>query len=147
MKRINILYICLALVFLGLLQINRSHTNSAAIFFGFAENKETEINHSHPVHIDRIHVTTGQSVNKGDLLAQVSHRNIDFKLNDVTYDIDILEMQAREKRLEINNSIQTIEIEKATELASIDAKIEDLTNKASINENLLKDLKSIYSYN
>ena len=37
-------------------------------FFGFAENRETEVNFNYPVVVKRIHVNEGKEVVEGDLL-------------------------------------------------------------------------------
>ena len=95
MKRLNILYFVVVGVVIFLLQLNTQYAKRPLTFFGFAETKETQINMSHPVEVEKIHVISGQEVKKGQLLLEVSYVNIDKKLEQS--DFSIAELSAKEK--------------------------------------------------
>jgi multidrug resistance efflux pump len=143
MKKINLLYIGLLGVGLMIFYINRSYVQQSTTFYGFAENKETEINLDHSVFIEKVHIKDGQFVSKGDLLLDVQFSNIDFKLNDVTNDLEQLDLKSQEKRKEILNKIKRLEAEKTAKIEETKTKIETIKAEVEFSKSLIKDLKSI----
>ena len=95
MKRFNLLYIFVALIVVLLWNMNLQYKKQTVVFYGFAENKETEINLEHAIRVDQIFVTTGQKVSQGQPLIEVSHNKLPLKLNDLVYE----EEEARVKRM------------------------------------------------
>ncbi len=143
MRRFNLLYLIFVLVIFGLYYINKTYVQNRTSFFGFAENKETEINLNHPALINAIHVTTGQSVNKGDLLMEVNYVDLDQKIKAIDFDIQTIQLQKRERKMELENSILQLEAEKQEKIGELDTKIKTLQSEIDFNQSLLKDLKSI----
>lgn len=143
MKHINILYILAILVLVVLFKLGSEYNATSVLFFGFAENKETEINLDHPVEVNKIYVTPGQKVKAGTLLAEVTHADLDFKLNDVTHEIAELQVKDQLFRNDIKAEIRALEAKKMTKEADIQAEIRQLESKLALNKSLIKDLKSI----
>jgi multidrug resistance efflux pump len=143
MKKINILYIVVIGVFFLLMKLNGQYAKHSVTFFGFAENKETQINMSHPVEVQKIHVLPGQEVKKGELLLEVSHASVDFKLDKVSY--DLAELSAKEKlwAAELRSNINRMEAQKLNKYNEIQAKIEGIQTAMELNKSLVKDLKSV----
>ena len=143
MKRLNILYFVVVGVVIFLLQLNTQYAKRPLTFFGFAETKETQINMSHPVEVEKIHVISGQEVKKGQVLLEVSYVNIDKKLEQS--DFSIAELSAKEKlwAADIRGKIRQLEAEKQGLIKDIQAKIVALKTKDDLNAMLLKDLKSV----
>ncbi|MEO1258300.1 MAG: biotin/lipoyl-binding protein [Bacteroidota bacterium] len=143
MKKINIIYLALIPVVFGIYYINRNYARQAVMFYGFAENKETEINHEHPVEVNKIYVTTGDFVNKGDLLMEVTHSKFDLKMNDLSHEIETMRLQTAERKADIRRDISQLENERLSKIAEVDLGIQKLQSEIDLNRSLLKDLKSI----
>ncbi|HHM21968.1 MAG TPA: hypothetical protein ENJ20_08080 [Bacteroidetes bacterium] len=143
MKKINLIYLALIPVLFGIFYINWNYARHSVVFYGFAENKETEINHEFPVQVNRIYVTPGQFVKKGDLLMEVAHSKFDIKMNDLSHDIEAMRLQARERRADLLRSIRQLEAERKIKTAEVDLRMEKLKAEIQLNTSLLKDLKSI----
>ena len=143
MKKINIIYLAILPIIFGIYYINSNYARHTVVFYGFAENKETEINHEHPVEVNKIHVTTGQFVNKDDLLMEVTHSKFDLKMNDLTRDIEAMQLQAAERKADLLRKINQLESERNTKLSEVDLNIQKLESEMNLNRSLLKDLKSI----
>lgn len=131
------------MVFGLLYKLNSEYSTTTVLFFGFAENKETEINLDHPVEVNKIYVTPGQKVKQGDLLAEVTHANLEFKLNDVSHEIAELQVKDQLFRNEIKAEIRELEAKKMTKEADTNAKIKALESELALNKSLVKDLKSL----
>lgn len=143
MKKINILYIVVIGVFFLLMKLNGQYAKHSVTFFGFAENKETQINMSHPVEVQKIHVLPGQEVKEGELLLEVSHANVDLKLDKVSF--ALAELSAKEKlwAAELRSNINRMEAQKLNKYDEIQAKIEGIQTAMELNKSLIKDLKSV----
>ena len=76
MKRINILYVFAVIVLLGILFLSKRFDKHTAMFYGFAENKELEINLDKKVHINSILVTPGQSITAGYSMVEVIRKSL-----------------------------------------------------------------------
>lgn len=113
------------------------------MFYGFAENKETEINQDKNVLIKNIYTTPGAAVNKGDLLIDVSHSNIEEKDSRIGFDVQksniLLENQLAELEIELHN----LKEKHQTQIQNIDFQIQDLRQKMSNQNQLLEAIESI----
>ncbi len=147
MKKINIIYLAFIPVLVGIFYINWNYARHTVMFYGFAENKETEINHEHPVQVNKIHVTPGQFVNKGDLLLEATHSKFDLRMNDLSHDIQTMQLQIKERQADIQRSIREKEVERETKMSEVELSIQKLQSEINLNQSLLKDLKSIETKN
>ncbi|RMG84606.1 MAG: hypothetical protein D6714_07560, partial [Bacteroidetes bacterium] len=139
----NIVYVFLILIGLGIVYLNRTFVQDTSVFYGFAENKETEINLDHDVLIERVHVTDGQFVSKGTLLLEVSEPAVGLKLNDVGTDLEALTLKNRTRKLEIEHKIKALEAEKRAKTGETEARIEAAKKEHEFNKSLVKDLPSL----
>jgi len=98
MKKINLLYLAIIPLAYLLYQMNASLGQASAFFYGFAENKETELSHDKAVLIHKILVTPGQAVTKGQLLMEVKQSAIDFKIGNASLDLERIGIEARQRR-------------------------------------------------
>lgn len=143
MKKINIIYLVLIPVIIGIYYINQNYVKNTIMFYGFAENKDTEINHDHPVQVNKILITPGQFVNKGDLLIEATHSKFDMEINDLSHDIEAMQLQTQRRRDEINRSIRQLENERQSKVEAYTLRIQRIQSEIDLNRSLLKDLKSI----
>ncbi|MFK7806577.1 MAG: HlyD family secretion protein [Saprospiraceae bacterium] len=142
MKKFNLLYLAIIPLCYALYQMNSSLGQASAFFYGFAENKETELSHDKAVSIEEILVIPGQAVTKGELLMKVKQSSIGFKIESANLDMKQLEIQTKLRKQEINDRIEQLEIKRNTKAAEIDADIKSLEAVIAYNKSLLNDLES-----
>ncbi len=142
LKKINILYILFIPLCYVLWQMNVGLTQTSPFFYGFAENKETELSHYEHVTVEKIHVTPGQQVVKGQLLLEVKQSNIDLKIGAAGMDIERLNVITQQEKLNIKAKIRELSLRIENEVS------EHLVNKRNLElsieskNDLLKGLKS-----
>jgi len=143
MKKINLLYLAVIPLCYVLFQMNARLSSASVLFYGFAENKETELNQDQPVLIHKIFVTPGQEVTQGQLLLEVGQSDLDFKLDNIGNDIERLEIIALQEKMNLQNRIHQLKARKISKTAEIEAEIKALEATMQYNESLLKGLNSI----
>lgn len=143
MKKINLLYLAIIPLCYVLFQMNAKLGTEAVLFYGFAENKETELNQDQPVLIHEIFVTPGQEVREGQLLMEVQQADINFKLDNIGHDLEQLNIVTQQQKQALQNRIDQLKAEKTSSVAEIEGEINELETTISYNQNLLKDLNSI----
>ena len=145
MKRINILYIG-AIFLAGILYIMSLSMQSKSVFFyGFAENKQMEINHIEDVRVGKIHVTNGQAVKKGDLLLEVLNGNIPLKIEGLKLEKEAIDEDTDAKKANINTRISELRFNASSSIASLENKIVELEKKIELSKSLYDGLKSVKS--
>jgi len=147
MKKINILYIVAIPLIYGWVVMCSKMGNTSPFFYGFAENKETELSHDKPVSIEKILVTPGQKVTKGQLLMEVQQDAIDFKIESVDHDLERIEIVAQQQKQSLHDRIAQLKSKRSTKVSTIEAEIKNLEVSIQYHQDLLKDLKSIDTQN
>jgi len=122
--------------------MNLGLTETSPFFYGFAENKETELSHYDPVTVERIHVTPGQQVTKGQLLLEVKQSEIDLKIDVAGKDIERLNVITGQEKIVIQSKIRELELRKETEISDHLVEKRNLELSIASKNDLLKDLKS-----
>lgn len=143
MRKINLLYLAIIPLCFLLYRMQAAVGTSTAFFYGFAENKETELSHNRPVKISAIFVSPGQQVEKGQLLMEVTQAEVAQKINEKGYDLERLRLLATEKKLDLQQRIQQLELRKATKTAAIKNEIRVLEATIERNRELREGLSSI----
>ena len=143
MKKVNVLYLAIFPLCLALYLMNAKLQKATAFFYGFAENKETELSHDKSVLIHKILVTPGQAVTKGQLLMEVEQASLDYKIDNTRLDLEKLKLTTAQKRRNIQGEIDQLIVERASKVAAVDAKIKALEINIEHHEALLKQLKSL----
>ncbi len=143
MKRINLLYIAVIPLFYLLFKMNINLGKASAFFYGFAENKETELSHDKDVLIHKILVTPGQTVVKGQLLMEVKQSAIDLKIDNAGFDIERIGIEAQQRKQNILDQIQQLKSRRLTKVSIIEAEIKNLEATIRYNQSLLEDLKTL----
>jgi multidrug resistance efflux pump len=144
MRRINILYwlVLPALVY-GIFLISQNFSHQADTFYGFAENKETQITLEHSLTVNQIAVTPGQFVKKGDLLMVVTRTELDLKMSDVVHTISELEARNHINRAELQSNINRLKAQRVGKVSDIQSRIQAIEAEMALNGLLVKDLNSI----
>jgi len=143
MKRYNFIYIVgfFMLCLLGYMTL--SIQSESAFFYGFAENKQTEISHNRNVLVSKIHVKNGQEIIKGDLLLEVVDEEIDLKIDELEIEKSTVDVNNESKVQEIKNRISQIKTSRNSEIAEIKSDIIELEKEIAHNKSLYEGLKTI----
>jgi multidrug resistance efflux pump len=112
-------------------------------FYGFTENKETEINFNYSVAVSKIYVTPGQRVKAGAPLLDMYRIKTKETLADQPYRIETLRAKEKTWKSERQGDIQAIKSKERVKLAAIDADILKLKEQKAFQASLYKNLKSL----
>ena len=143
MKKFNLFYLLLIPMAYLLFTMGASFKSEGAFFYGFAENKETELNLDVDCLITKVLVRPGEQVKKGQLLLEANQAKYDMKLNALEFDLKEQTINAQLEKAKLNNQIAELEIKKLGELSEIDSKISSLQAKIRLNEKLFDQINSI----
>ena len=143
MRRINILYLSIPVLIYGLFLIYRQLNRSTAVFYGVAENQETQINLEHAVTVNRIYATQGQFVQKGALLMEVTRTALDFKMSDLSHNIAELEARDQLRVADIRAGLDRLRAQRAEKTGAIEARIRQMESEQLLNKSLLRELRSV----
>lgn len=147
MKRYNILYIVGGLMAILLLFLGNNMKSESAFFYGFAENKHTEINHIQDVQVNKIHVTNGQQVKKGDLLIELLDNNLSYKIDGLKLEKESVTANQRNEYTKLQVEIEELIAKRNLEIADVSGRIVELEKSIAINKSLYEGLKTIQKRN
>jgi multidrug resistance efflux pump len=143
LRRINLLYLSIPLTAVLIFQIYKHLGRSTASFYGFAENKETEINIDYDVTVRRVHVQPGQFVRKGTLLLEVTQISFDQEMSALTADMAELQEQDIWREAEIRATIARLQSEKNEKTGIIENQIRQAESELALNRRIVRELKSM----
>ena len=138
MKRINLLYIALIPMIYFVYRMNMNLSGQSILFYGFAENKETELSYDQPTLVNKIWVSPGQHVTKGQILMEVKQDFVEFKKNNAGRDLERTKTLDRDRLHRIRNQISQLQASKVALLTDIQRKI-DACEASIVFSNKLSD--------
>jgi len=145
MKRFNLIYVLAFIVFLILAASLTFKPGNTVTFYGFAQNKETEISLDHSIEIVNIHATTGEKVKKGTILLDVVSSSLPVKINTKLFNIEELKTKHQLWKTDLDWKISQYQIERKEKIGKIQAQIDQLIAKIELNKQLTSSIKSIKS--
>lgn len=142
-KIFNPLYLIAIILAVMLYNFSQKSNESSDLFFGFAENKETEINLDYPVKVNKIMVKPGDFIEAGTQLASLTQLALDKEINDEQLRIKELSSEFATKKNDIESEIKVLEseLQKATNDIKVD--IQKLDAEMKYKESLKSGLKTI----
>ena len=143
MKKFNLIYIVAFTVLIVLLLSLTIKFDRSVTFYGFAENKETEISMENPVEVMKIYVTTGQRVKKGTVLLNVISSSLPIKISNTEYKIEELQTKYNLWKTDLDWKISQYTIQLNEKTSSIQSQIDHLNAQLEQNKILAQNLKSI----
>ncbi len=117
--------------------------SESAFFYGFAENKQTEISHNRSVLVSKIHVKNGQEIKKGDILLEVFDEEIDLRIEELEIEKSTVVVNSQSKIIEIRNKISQIQTSRNANIAELKSDILELEKEIALNKSLYEGLKTI----
>lgn len=145
MKKFNLIYFVAIMICILLLYSLFFKADNSVTFYGFAENKETEISMDNGIEVEEIFVTVGQKVEKGDSLLNVVSATLPLKISDTEYKIEELETKYNLWKSDLDWKISQYKIELNENTGKIQSQIDQLNAELENNKKLSKTIKSIDS--
>ncbi len=136
--------IILWMVVVGLLfyfNANLDHFNGS--FYGIAENNEFVVSYGDLVEIKSIEVVSGQNVEKGQLLIEVTKPGLDQRIGEIQDRLVELESQKSSTFQEKQSLISQLEAQIKAKNSEIQNQIRQIETQYKINKSLTANLKSI----
>lgn len=123
--------------------ITINYRNEPTRFYGIADTKETIVNATEGVEIQKIYVVQGQSVSAGDTLAVLENSELRIRINEIVHTLN--EYQAQKKYQTSFSQAEKLkyEAEQAERANEIMAEIRELEAQYELNKKLVKELRSI----
>ena len=143
MKHFNLFYILLIPIAYLLYIAGMNMKSESAFFYGFAENKETELNFDVDCLITKVHAAPGQEVKADQLLLEAKQTRFEMKLNTLDFDIKEQVIRTKEEKLKLQNQIAILKIDLLREVQELDAEIKTLASKIGLNDKLLDQISSM----
>jgi multidrug resistance efflux pump len=143
MKKINLLVVCFILTIVFLSGFNWNFSSESMVFYGFANNKELNINLENSAQVKTIFITPGQIVKKGEVLLEVTRSSIAVSQSDISHDISKLQSQYQIWESGLKNSLRTINAQKTERKNELQSAINKLASEMNINETLIREIESI----
>lgn len=142
-KIFNPLYLVAIVSALFLYNYSQTSNETSDLFFGFAENKETEINLDYPVKVNKIMVKPGDYIEAGTQLASLTQLALDKEINDEQLRIKELSSEFATVKNDINSEIKVLESELQKAQNDIRVDIQKLEAEMEYKESLKTGLKTI----
>ena len=143
MKRFNVIYLLPLLLILALFQLFQKYDKNTVMFYGFAENKETDINLDQDVQVNALFVTPGQSVITGESLVEVSRLELDEKIQGYKNDLNAIQDRTYYKRSDVEAKITSLELDKKAKRVEVENEIQLLQNKLDRDQRIIEQIESI----
>jgi multidrug resistance efflux pump len=143
MKKFNLIYVVAVIVFLILVVSLTMKFDKTVTFYGFAENKETEISMESDVEIKDIHVTTGQKVEKGEMLLDVISSSLPMKISKTEFNIEELQTKYDLWKTDLDWRISQYQIELNDKTSKIQSQIDQHYAELERNKRLADNIQSI----
>ncbi len=143
MKRFNLFYLILAPIAYLLYLAGSNMQSESAFFYGFAENKETELNLDVDCLITKVHASPGEEVQAGQILMEAKQTRFEMKINALDFDIKEQGIRIKEEQLKLQNEIANLKIKTYKEIQELDSEIITLESKIGLNDKLLDQISSM----
>lgn len=143
MKRINLFYLVLLLLGLGLVLIFSAGQDEKASFFGLAESRATEINYNYPVVVDSILVKEGQFVQQGQQLLMLSRRQAKETMADQAYRVSELQAEAALWREKTQSELSRAQLQRQAKIAELNRKRAEVSTEIAQKKSLFEGLQTI----
>lgn len=142
-KSFNFFYLFVLFLAIGIVYLIGVSRKGADQFFGFAENQEQQINLDHSVIIRRIFCAPGQQVNQGDTLLIVDRGDLQFKYSQLEHDVRELGDKEALRKMSVQGELDKLKAQRFAKEEDIRQQIRNLESRIQLNQQILKNLKSI----
>ena len=120
--------------------INTSFESKQESFVGIADQQEEFISFPYPVKIREIFPVEGEKLRTGDLVLDVIRPDLASKQTMLTYEIEKISAEKGVTQAELKARLASLRAKQNTDLAKLDAAIQELKTKREINLQLLAQI-------
>ena len=142
-KYFNLHLIAVVVGLVALYYYQKTGAKETHVFFGFAENRETEIRVEHPITILEIKAKLGSKVEKGDEIMTVKQDRLELEKGELEHEMMSLQSEYKLWQYNLKSTISQIQTQKEIKINEIQRQVDMLESKQQINKSLIEDLKSI----
>lgn len=136
MKRVNLFYLALVVITVGLVWLFLPKNENEVAFYGFAENLETEINYNYPVLVEEILVTSGQEIDKDSPLIRLNRMSSKESLVEEPYKIITLRKEMEVWKQKKESEITDLQLKFEEDQSAIEFKISKLNQEIERTKNI-----------
>ena len=140
---IGLLFVFIALLISAVIGIIIYSGQETTNFQGFAESNETIINSETSVSIKKVFVMEGDSVYKGQKLAELESQELSIRIADIRSQLLQIETKRGMSEKEIKSKILQNKAAERAVISELRAQIQTLENQLKINKELSDGLKSV----
>ena len=140
---IGLLFVFITLLIAAVIGIIIYSGQETTNFQGFAESNETTINTEIPVSIKKVLVMEGDTVAKGQKLAEFESQDLAFRIATIRTQLLQLEAKKGMSKAEIQSKILQNKAAERAVISELDSQIKTLENQLKINKELSVGLKSV----
>lgn len=140
---IGLLFVFITLLIAAVIGIIIYSGQETTNFQGFAESNETTINTEIPVSIKKVLVMEGDTVSKGQKLAEFESQDLAFRIAAIRTQLLQLEAKKGMSKAEIQSKILQNKAAERAVISELDSQIKTLENQLKINRELSGGLKSV----
>ena len=140
---IGLLFVFITLLIAAVIGIIIYSGQETTNFQGFAESNETTINTEIPVSIKKVLVMEGDTVSKGQKLAEFESQDLSFRIATIRTQLLQLEAKKGMSKAEIQSKILQNKAQERAVISELDSQIKTLENQLKINRELSGGLKSV----
>ncbi|MBR6422864.1 HlyD family efflux transporter periplasmic adaptor subunit [bacterium] len=140
---IGLLFVFITLLIAAVIGIIIYSGQETTNFQGFAESNETTINTEIPVSIKKVLVMEGDTVAKGQKLAEFESQDLAFRIATIRTQLLQLEAKKGMSKAEIQSKILQNKAAERAVISELDSQIKTLENQLRINKELSVGLKSV----
>ena len=142
-RGLGLLFTFIAVLIAAVIGIIIYSGGETTTFQGFAESNETIINSETSVSIKRILVMDGDSVSKGQKLAELESQELALRIADIRSQLLQIETKRGMGEAEIKSKILQNKAAERAVVSELQAQIDTLENQLKINKELSDGLKSV----
>jgi len=143
LRRQHILYLVLLPIAYFLFKVQEGYSGKSPFFYGFAENKETDLSREHDVYVKDILVTQGQMVEEGQLLMIVERSDLQSKETELAYDVREKESELKAELASLKLKLSSIDQELQEYSTEYNTSVEQLKHKQKLLQDELAVLKTV----
>jgi multidrug resistance efflux pump len=137
LPKINFLYwVILPATAFACWSIYKTASEPQTTFYGYAENKETQLSVDVPVKVKKILVTPGQKVSKDQQLIELDLESSELDLTETRHQITRLYKEAQVKKSEATASLEKAKTDKAQKIAALESALSAAQSKLDYQKSL-----------
>ena len=107
------------------------------VFFGYAENKETQISLDEAARVKSVYVTPGQKVAKDQMLVELDYHSTDIDLAMTKHNVEQASRKIIQKRSEVLTALEKARSEKSEKLAALESEFAQAKSKLDYQKSLV----------